>query len=479
MAVKHLIVPGFIGTGTVKYVVTRGLAGGATVTVANKIASGIGATVAGTVTTVAVVAGSNFTVMAGKFIRTSEPRSNTHASTDKVWKSVAARGTNLAIWNKGIPEQEDWSAKKKKVSTIVKITGGTSLANAGVVLNYHNGKYFSVELSHNNQEIQLRYHDGTKSTTQLRHAIKIRKGLVRYKITVSILPVVDIPEAVWLSINVTHVPAPEDKYRLGTVGAVDVTVPTFQVKNFDIVGSLRGYLGIVARYANSTFDEFTVNNANETNNPGIYSNDFSSAYSSAYDQAYVAPAATTNWKNPVTQWDVNDDGCITQADIDTLQTWIDAHGTPFSTAFSSSYDYDVEVLQYDQTLRVNKPAGNPYVDVNGDGSANLADVTALTSQFQQQGPLCENAPWQNPTNAYDVNNDGCVDQADVDIIVKWLNEGHGGILPDKKPAGSPYLDINGDGYLTSLDVLTITNYLSQFGASCNQEYSLAFDGAFK
>jgi hypothetical protein len=417
-----------------------------------------------------------FTLKDGKFVDVNEPISLT---TSQAFQSEGERGRNLTIWDTGVPQQADWSALQKTCSVILKLTDITDRSNGGIVFNYKNNKYFSAEIDYDSQELQFRYYDGSTSQVEHSQALTTHVNAIRYKLTVSVLPVLNEPEAAWVYVEVDRVGSTQDKVFLGPNADVDAKIPPFKVVNFDLIGTKRGFFGLISRYATTNFDAFNVNNASGATNPVLFGPEYSSAYSSAFDRGHIAPGATTNWRNPDNQYDVNDDGCITQTDIDTLKNWLDTHGTSFTSAFSSAYDYDYPVLQYDQTLRVNKPTNEPFVDVNGDGSATQADLDALTSQFQQQGPICENAAWQNPTNAFDVNNDGCVDQADVDIIIKWLNDGNGGKLPDQKPAAEPFLDVNGDGSATPLDALKIIAYLEQFGESCNTEYGLGFNGAFR
>jgi hypothetical protein len=87
------------------------------------------------------------------------------------------------------------------------------------------------------------------------------------------------------------------------------------------------------------------------------------------------------------------------------------------------------------------------------------------------GGLCADNPsapgWQNPTNAQDVNNDGCVTPMDVLFLINYLNLHAGESLPVSRPAGSAFLDVNGDGRVAPLDVLMIITYLnSHVGSVC-------------
>jgi hypothetical protein len=68
-------------------------------------------------------------------------------------------------------------------------------------------------------------------------------------------------------------------------------------------------------------------------------------------------------------------------------------------------------------------------------------------------------PYQNPTNALDVNADGFVSAIDVLNIVNFINNTGGGRLPPGNPV-PPYLDVNGDGFASPIDVLTVINFIN-------------------
>ncbi len=70
----------------------------------------------------------------------------------------------------------------------------------------------------------------------------------------------------------------------------------------------------------------------------------------------------------------------------------------------------------------------------------------------------------NPSNAYDVNNDGHVSPIDALIVINSLNAGNGGRLNPDGASGEDgyrvYIDVDGDGSLTPLDVLSVVNYIN-------------------
>lgn len=69
---------------------------------------------------------------------------------------------------------------------------------------------------------------------------------------------------------------------------------------------------------------------------------------------------------------------------------------------------------------------------------------------------------QNPTNRYDVTNDGVVSPIDALMIINSLNERGPRRLPELPLGVQPeiYLDVDGDGYLGPIDSLLIINYLN-------------------
>ena len=77
------------------------------------------------------------------------------------------------------------------------------------------------------------------------------------------------------------------------------------------------------------------------------------------------------------------------------------------------------------------------------------------------------APWQNPINAFDVNNDTFVSPIDVLQIINELNErvdrAETGLLPSAQSidAPPPFLDVNGDGYCAPRDALMVINLLNR------------------
>ena len=98
------------------------------------------------------------------------------------------------------------------------------------------------------------------------------------------------------------------------------------------------------------------------------------------------------------------------------------------------------------------------VTVTDRAGAVLAETVTLN--------VVNDAPFQNPRNPFDVDNDGFVYPRDALILVNRLNQGGSHVLTQSTgsgEAGTPvvYVDVNGDGLFTPLDALLLINYLNQ------------------
>ena len=70
--------------------------------------------------------------------------------------------------------------------------------------------------------------------------------------------------------------------------------------------------------------------------------------------------------------------------------------------------------------------------------------------------------WQNPTNVFDVDDDGAIAPRDVLLIANdlYFNGARELPVPTVPPnAPAPYLDTNGDGYVSAVDALLVADYL--------------------
>ena len=68
------------------------------------------------------------------------------------------------------------------------------------------------------------------------------------------------------------------------------------------------------------------------------------------------------------------------------------------------------------------------------------------------------SPWQNPTNKYDVNNDGIVAGLDLLLIINRILAGQIGPLP-LVAVVPPYIDVSGDGSLSLVDAIQEINHI--------------------
>jgi len=71
------------------------------------------------------------------------------------------------------------------------------------------------------------------------------------------------------------------------------------------------------------------------------------------------------------------------------------------------------------------------------------------------------SPWQNPSNRFDVNDNGVVDPNDVLRIINNLNSfGPHQLTNEPTP---PYYDVDGNGLVTAIDVLQVINEINSRG----------------
>jgi PKD repeat protein len=70
--------------------------------------------------------------------------------------------------------------------------------------------------------------------------------------------------------------------------------------------------------------------------------------------------------------------------------------------------------------------------------------------------------WQNPSNAYDVDNNGRVEPQDVLVLINDINSNGARVLRERSPGDLPslFLDVDGNGQLSAGDVLEVINFLN-------------------
>jgi hypothetical protein len=88
-------------------------------------------------------------------------------------------------------------------------------------------------------------------------------------------------------------------------------------------------------------------------------------------------------------------------------------------------------------------------------------ITPSVSSFSISNVILGASRWQNPGNRFDVLNDGTVDINDYNTIINYIASNGSGMLPRKKPENQPYVDVNGDGQITSQDADQLLAYLQR------------------
>jgi hypothetical protein len=88
--------------------------------------------------------------------------------------------------------------------------------------------------------------------------------------------------------------------------------------------------------------------------------------------------------------------------------------------------------------------------------------------------------FQNPSNAYDVDNDGLVSPLDVLNVVNFLNANMASTSVSILNSAPPFFDVDGDDFVTPLDALQVTDYLNEDGsfngAAGTAELAIGFFG---
>ncbi len=110
-------------------------------------------------------------------------------------------------------------------------------------------------------------------------------------------------------------------------------------------------------------------------------------------------------------------------------------------------------------LREQEAVVSMMVTVTDRGGAVLSETVTLS--------VINDAPFQNPRDPFDVDNDGVVIPRDAIILFNQLNQKGSHVLTPITAAGEGdsgeafFLDINGDGVLSPLDALILINHLNQ------------------
>ena len=111
-----------------------------------------------------------------------------------------------------------------------------------------------------------------------------------------------------------------------------------------------------------------------------------------------------------------------------------------------------------------------------DGQRGDGDPAAARISFGPAAPGQSPTPWTNPSNPFDLDNDGAVTAADPLVLINLLNASGGPLVLPLVPAAGdslpPFRDTNRDNLLEAADVLNVINFINST-ASGEGERSLA------
>ncbi len=133
------------------------------------------------------------------------------------------------------------------------------------------------------------------------------------------------------------------------------------------------------------------------------------------------------------------------APVDTIEL-LKAKGIDFGVADEDVFINDVESDGF-QTLVVT---GIRFLE-DGSSESFVIDVSNA-------------APFQNPSNIHDVNDDGIVSPIDALLIINRLNllsNGGSNQLTAQSSQAMPFVDVSADGFITPLDALRVINQLNR------------------
>jgi hypothetical protein len=133
---------------------------------------------------------------------------------------------------------------------------------------------------------------------------------------------------------------------------------------------------------------------------------------------------------------------------------LDVTGDTFVTAADA-----LHVLHYlgefgESPVPSDAPAGPPFFDVNNDSFVSNVDVNLVMDGISD----ALNGVRQNPRNALDVNDNGAVNLQDALIVQDYLQKELWGLKQQSRRG--EYLDVNGDGSVTTADQSQISMFLA-------------------
>ena len=124
-----------------------------------------------------------------------------------------------------------------------------------------------------------------------------------------------------------------------------------------------------------------------------------------------------------------------------------------TTIYYGSGDVDSSgVVDESDYLAIQVGVQNDMGDVNGDGKTGILDLTYLIDYVIRGG-----GPLPIPMQTGDLNEDGVIDQADIDFLNFYMT----GFGPASQPL--ELADVNGDSEIDILDVEYLTNYVNNGG----------------
>jgi len=159
-----------------------------------------------------------------------------------------------------------------------------------------------------------------------------------------------------------------------------------------------------------------------------------------------------------TPTNILDDGVlVNDVDIDGDTLFANKLGDP---------QHGVVIVDLDGTFVYNHDGGpsssDQFTYEVSDGHGG-ADIVTVTLTVVPRPPSI----WQNPSDRFDVNDDGFCTPIDALLIINRLNVLGPGELPNPAippNAPPPYYDVNGDGSATANDVLQVINKLNAVAA---------------
>lgn len=166
-----------------------------------------------------------------------------------------------------------------------------------------------------------------------------------------------------------------------------------------------------------------------------------------------------------------------------LSLWIDFNGDGFFEASETILESQA-VTQPTTTVSFVVPSaaqiGDTYARVRlSTDAASVASPLGASPDGEVEDHVItvQGNPFTNLSNNLDVNGDGFVSPIDVLQVVNYLNTpGNPPALSLPATGAPPYLDVNGDGFVTPVDVLMIVNYLNGLSSGGGEGEGFAWGG---